>query len=100
MYTVYVLINSKIGMEDQVRKELSRMSAVTRSDLLIGAYDDLAILEGADLDTLLGSSLQKIRALPGVERTETLVAREEMASATAGAGAAGKSSISFFKKKK
>jgi DNA-binding Lrp family transcriptional regulator len=82
MYTVYVLINAKVGMEETVRKELARMSNVTRTDLLMGNYDDLAIVEGADLDTLLGGVLQKIRAMPGVEKTETLVAREEVPTAT------------------
>ena len=82
MYTVYVLINAKVGMEETVRKELARMSNVTRTDLLMGNYDDLAIVEGADLDTLLGGVLQKVRAMPGVEKTETLVAREEVPTAT------------------
>jgi DNA-binding Lrp family transcriptional regulator len=83
MYTVYVLINAKVGMEENVRKELARMSNVTKTDLLMGAYDDVAIIEGADLDSLLGSVLQRIRAMPGVEKTETLVAREEVPTATA-----------------
>ncbi|HIH96305.1 MAG TPA: Lrp/AsnC family transcriptional regulator [Thermoplasmata archaeon] len=83
MYTVYVLINAKVGMEETVRKELARMSNVTRTDLLMGNYDDLAIVEGADLDTLLGGILQRVRAMPGVEKTETLVAREEVPTATA-----------------
>ncbi|HIH98406.1 MAG TPA: Lrp/AsnC family transcriptional regulator [Thermoplasmata archaeon] len=82
MYTVYVLINAKVGMEETVRKELARMSNVTRTDLLMGNYDDLAIVEGADLDTLLGGILQRVRAMPGVEKTETLVAREEIPTAT------------------
>jgi DNA-binding Lrp family transcriptional regulator len=82
MYTVYVLINAKVGMEETVRKELARMSNVVKTDLLMGAYDDVAIIEGADLDSLLGSVLQRIRAMPGVERTETLVAREEVPTAT------------------
>jgi DNA-binding Lrp family transcriptional regulator len=82
MYTVYVLINAKVGMEENVWKELTRMSNVTKTDLLMGAYDDVAIIEGADLDSLLGSVLQRIRAMPGVEKTETLVAREEVPTAT------------------
>jgi uncharacterized protein with GYD domain len=77
MYTVYVLINSTAGQEESVRKNLLGIEGAKMADTVTGAFDNIAVFEGEDLDELLSRVLTKVRTISGVTRTETLVARRQ-----------------------
>jgi DNA-binding Lrp family transcriptional regulator len=74
-YVTYVLINTTLGQEESVRKELLKIKEVTRADTTSGAYDNVAILEGESVDYLIDVIMEKIRKIPSIVKTESLIAR-------------------------
>jgi DNA-binding Lrp family transcriptional regulator len=75
MYTVYVLINTELGHEEEVRKELLRVDQIKKADTVTGAYDNVAELEGESVDELTALVFEKIRKIPQIIKTETLISK-------------------------
>jgi DNA-binding Lrp family transcriptional regulator len=73
--TIYVLVNTEKGKEEYVRKELSRLDGAKRADTITGPYDNVVLLEGESLDELIERVTKKLRKIPGVMQTRTLVVR-------------------------
>jgi DNA-binding Lrp family transcriptional regulator len=75
-YTAYILINTTIGEEESVRRELLKIEGVKGADTTSGAYDNVIVLEGESVDGLIDVIIDKIRKIPSVVKTETLIAKK------------------------
>jgi hypothetical protein len=75
-YIAYVLISTTIGEEESVRRDLLKIEGVVRADTTSGAYDNVVMLEGESVDELIDAVIDKIRKIPSVVKTETLVAKK------------------------
>ena len=73
MVTAYVLIIADVGAEKKVVEELSDLDFVEEADLLYGEYDIITKVKIDDVSKLSEFVLEKIRAIPGVRRTSTLI---------------------------
>jgi DNA-binding Lrp family transcriptional regulator len=72
---IYVLVNTEKGKEEYVRKELSRLDGAKRADTITGPYDNIVVLERESIDELIEIITKKLRKIPGVMQTRTLVVR-------------------------
>ena len=75
-YVAYVLINTTIGEEENVRRALLKIKGAQAASTTSGAYDNVAVLEGESVNELIELVIARIRMIPSVVRTETLVAKE------------------------
>jgi DNA-binding Lrp family transcriptional regulator len=75
MYTVYVLINTELGYEEDVRKELLGVELIIKANTVTGAFDNVAELEGESVDELTRVVFEKIRKIPHIIKTETLISK-------------------------
>ena len=72
----FVLINAEIGSEDEVLKELRKLSNVKESDVVYGVYDVVAKVEADSMDKLKEIVTWKIRRLDRVRSTLTMIVVE------------------------
>ena len=75
-YVAYVLTSTTIGEEESVRRELLKIEGVLRADTTSGAFDNVAVLEGESVDALIDVVTEKVRKIPSVVKTETLIAKK------------------------
>ncbi len=78
MTTAYVLINCDLGYEEQINEELKHLSDVKEVHGTFGAYDILAKVESANVETLRETIMWKIRKMGRVRSTITLMVIEEL----------------------
>ncbi len=76
MTTAYVLINCDLGYEEQIIEELRHLSDVKDVHGTFGAYDILAKVESANVETLRKTIMWKIRKIVHVQTTLTLMGIE------------------------
>ncbi len=76
MTTAYVLINCDLGYEEQIIEELRHLSDVKEVHGTFGAYDILAKVESANVETLRKTIMWKIRKIVHVRTTLTLMGIE------------------------
>lgn len=73
MPSAVILLNSEIGKESEILDEISRYDEVDRAYLLYGVYDILAEITTGSMDDLEEIITRKIRMIPGVRSTLTLI---------------------------
>ncbi len=73
-----VLINTDVGMEDEVVRQLSNMPEVREVHIVYGVYDLVAIVEASSFDELRSAIVNKIRRLPHIKSTTTLIVVEKV----------------------
>ena len=73
MPTAYVLINTKIGFEDDVLRELKRTPNITEAYVVYGVYDVVAKVEAESMDKLKEIVTWKIRRLEKIRSTLTMI---------------------------
>jgi len=73
-----VLINTDVGMEDEVVRQLSNMPEVREVHIVYGVYDLVAIVEAHSFDELRSAIVNKIRRLPHIKSTTTLIVVEKV----------------------
>ncbi len=72
MAKAYVLINAKSGTHPEVCRTLRELGApIVAAELILGPFDLLATLEGADIDEIGRFVITRIQRIPQVERTLT-----------------------------
>lgn len=76
MATAYVLINCDLGSEESVISELKSIDGVTEVHGIFGAYDILAKVESKQVETLRETITWKIRKIPKIRSTLTLMGIE------------------------
>jgi nitrate reductase NapAB chaperone NapD len=73
----YVVMNTTTGQEESVRKALLKIKGVVKADTVTGRYSNIAVMQGNDMDEVLGKILGEVRNLPGVLKTCSLFAKQE-----------------------
>jgi len=73
MISAYILVRISAIKPGEVVDKLRRIEGVKQAHVTIGPTDCIAFIEGPDLDAL-GESILAIRAVEGVERTDTRLA--------------------------
>jgi len=69
----YVLINTEIGAEEEVLKQLRQMQPVKEAYLVYGVYDIVAKVEAESMDKLKETVSWNIRRLEKVRSTLTML---------------------------
>ena len=73
MISAYILVRISATDPGEVVEKLRRIKGVKQAHVTAGPIDCIAFIEGQDLDALTASVLA-IRAVEGVERTDTRLA--------------------------
>ncbi|MCW4009631.1 MAG: Lrp/AsnC ligand binding domain-containing protein [Candidatus Bathyarchaeota archaeon] len=77
MPTAFVLINTEIGSETDVLKELRTVEGVRESSAVYGVYDIVARVQADTMDRLKEIVTWRIRRLDKVRSTLTMIVVEE-----------------------
>ena len=72
----FVLLNTEIGSEAHVLKELQKIPGVDEVYLVYGVYDLIANISSDSHDTLKNAIMTKIRQIENVRSTLTMIAME------------------------
>ena len=72
-----VLINTDVGMEEEVSKALTQIPEVREVHIVYGVYDIVAIIEANTFDALRAVIVNRIRRLPHIKSTTTLIVVEK-----------------------
>jgi DNA-binding Lrp family transcriptional regulator len=73
MPSAVVLINCEIGREASIADSICAIEGVERAYTVYGVYDVVAIIDSATMEGLEAALMTKVRALPGVRNTVTLM---------------------------
>ncbi len=73
MPSAVVLINCDVGKERSVAQSLCAVEGVERSYIVYGVYDVVAVIDSPTMEGLEAALMTKVRALPGVRNTVTLM---------------------------
>lgn len=76
MARVYILVNVLPGRDRTIRDSLRGIKGVAMADVVTGHYDIVAVLEAKTMADVFDNILKKVRAIKGINRTETFVAVE------------------------
>jgi DNA-binding Lrp family transcriptional regulator len=76
MVIAYVLIIAQPGTEKMIVQELVGQDNVEDVDIVFGDYDILFRVRLDSVNQLNGFILEKIRPIPGIKRTSTLLMAE------------------------
>ena len=73
MLTCFILINVEAKMENEVYDALSKIKEVEGIREVFGQYDIIARMEARNLKVMRTLIIDKIRSIPGVIATTTLI---------------------------
>jgi DNA-binding Lrp family transcriptional regulator len=68
----YVYLRTEPGAAARVAATLPTLAGVRRAVIVVGDWDVLAIVEGADLEQIAGAVLSRVHQVDGVRRTRTV----------------------------
>lgn len=74
MLKAYVLIETAMGTTQGLVSTLGAIHEVRSVHYVVGPYDIIAVVETVDLPALKGLLEDRVRSLPGVEKTTTCLA--------------------------
>ncbi len=77
MPTAFVLINTEIGSEADVLKDLKKVEGVAEAFAVYGVYDIIARVQAETMDKLKEIVTWRIRRLDKVRSTLTMIVVEE-----------------------
>jgi DNA-binding Lrp family transcriptional regulator len=73
LVVAYVLITTATGKEGSVLEQLRKISGLSEVHQLFGQFDMIVRMETKNYDVLCDEVLGKIRTIPGVTSTRTLI---------------------------
>jgi DNA-binding Lrp family transcriptional regulator len=76
MPSAFVLINTEIGYENEILKELKKIKTVKEAHVIYGVYDIIARVEAESMDKLKEAISWNIRRLDKVKSTLTMIVIE------------------------
>lgn len=76
MPAAYVLINCDLGSEESIIKEITSLEGVKEVKGTYGVYDVVAKVESNNMESLKDTITWKIRRMPKVRSTVTLIVIE------------------------
>ena len=77
MPTAYVLVNCTMGAEEKIINEIAKLSDVKEVRGTYGVHDIFVEVKSDSTETLNHTITSKIRRVPGITSTVTLVVIEE-----------------------
>jgi DNA-binding Lrp family transcriptional regulator len=72
----FILITTEPGKEQDVFSQLDSIQYVTNHWMLFGEYDIIARIQADDESMLTTTIVEKIRPIPGIQDTKTLIGAE------------------------
>ncbi len=73
METLYLLVETELGKLDEVVRRLRAVSGVTEVEAVTGPFDVIVKVQAPQINQALDVVVHKIRRIPGIKATETLV---------------------------
>jgi DNA-binding Lrp family transcriptional regulator len=73
METLFLLVETEVGCLEDVRRRLLAEPNVVEVDAVTGPYDIIAKVQAPHITEALDVVVHRIRRIPGVKGTETLV---------------------------
>ena len=73
METLYLLVEIDIGKLDEVVRRLRATPGVTEVQAVTGPFDLIVKVQAPQINEALDTVVHKIRRVPGIKSTETLV---------------------------
>ncbi|MCF2136643.1 MAG: Lrp/AsnC ligand binding domain-containing protein [Candidatus Thorarchaeota archaeon] len=73
MVKAYVLIKMESGKEEEVTREILDLPVTEEAHTVFGEFDLVVEIRGRDMETLVEFITQRIRRIPGIADTQTLL---------------------------
>ncbi|MGA7923379.1 MAG: Lrp/AsnC ligand binding domain-containing protein [Thermoplasmata archaeon] len=73
METLYLLVEIEVGRLDDVIRRLKAIPDVVEVEAVTGPFDLIVKVQGRHINEALDTVVTKIRRVPGIKGTETLV---------------------------
>jgi DNA-binding Lrp family transcriptional regulator len=73
METLYLLVEIEVGKLDDVLRRMKAVPGVTEVQAVTGPFDLIVKVEAPHINEALDTVVHKIRKIPGLKSTETLV---------------------------
>jgi DNA-binding Lrp family transcriptional regulator len=73
METVFLLVETEVGRLDEVLRRIRAVPNVTEVQAVTGPFDLIVKVEAAQINQALDVVVHRIRKIPGIKATETLV---------------------------
>jgi DNA-binding Lrp family transcriptional regulator len=73
MPSAVVLINCEVGKEASIVQSICAVEGVEKAYIVYGVYDVVAIIDSPTMEGLEAALMSKVRALPGIKNTVTLM---------------------------
>ncbi len=73
METLYLLAEIEVGHLDEVLRRVREVPHVAEVEAVTGPFDLIIKLEAAHINEALDVVMQRIRRIPGIKSTETLI---------------------------
>ena len=71
MVQAYILVQTEVGMAQEVTRAVSKIDGIMRVDTVTGPYDVVILTEAATVDELLASVVSRVQRVAGITRTLT-----------------------------
>jgi DNA-binding Lrp family transcriptional regulator len=71
--TLYLLVEVEVGRLEEVLRRMKAVPGVTEVQAVTGPFDLIAKIEAPHINEALDTVVHKIRKIPGLKSTETLV---------------------------
>jgi DNA-binding Lrp family transcriptional regulator len=73
METLFLLIEIDVGKADEVIRRMRAVPGVSEVEAVTGPFDLIVKVEAPHINEALNTVINKIRKIPGIKSTETLV---------------------------
>jgi DNA-binding Lrp family transcriptional regulator len=73
METLYLLIETEVGKLEEVARRVRAVPAVVEVEAVTGPFDLIVKIQAEHINAALDIVVHKIRKVPGIKGTETLV---------------------------
>jgi DNA-binding Lrp family transcriptional regulator len=73
METLYLLVETEVGQLEEVLRRMKSVPGVAEVQAVTGPFDLIVKVEAPHINTALDTVVHKIRRIPGIKSTETLV---------------------------
>ncbi len=73
METLFLLVEVEVGRLDDVLRRMKAIPGVTEVEVVTGPFDLIVKVQAPHINEALDTVVHKIRRIPGLKSTETLV---------------------------
>jgi DNA-binding Lrp family transcriptional regulator len=73
METLYLLVETDVGRLEEVLKRIRAVPSVTEVQAVTGPFDLIVKVQAPHINQALDTVVHRIRKIPGIRSTETLV---------------------------